>query len=299
MVSHYMDLSDIERELFQETPTSGHYIALGVYGETGAGKTTLPTTTVRPDYTGPVKVVIVDCEEGSLSIKGAPGTRVWKATSWRELERIYYFLRNGRHEIETVGFDTASSAERLAIAHVLGLGEAPDLEQLTTASGSSPVDKREYGLAGRLMEEFFYKVVHLKDRMNVVVTAHRKRITDDVRGDEFAPQFMPSVEPIFRKWLDAIGYLEAETEIVSVTGPDGNVMLEERFKNTLTIGPKPGYVTKNRLSGLYVPKERQVPGVLVNPTMRGILAQYRGHLARARAKRAQATTVEPPVEATS
>jgi hypothetical protein len=198
MVTHYMDLADIERELFEETPTLGRYIALGAYGESGAGKTTLATTTVRPDYKGPVKVVIVDCEEGSLSIVGAPGTRVWKATSWLELQRIYYYLRNGKHEVETVSFDTATSAERLAIAHVLGLGEAPDLEQLTTASGSSPVDKRDYGLAGRLMEEFFYKVVHLKDKMNVIVTAHRKRITDDVRGDEFAPQFMPSVEPIFR-----------------------------------------------------------------------------------------------------
>src|SRR5882757_2029153 len=84
------------------------YARVLVYARNGQGKT-------RFACSGPKTLVVDINEEGTKSVRDQDAY-VFHAAKWEDLTYLYWFLRDGEHDYETVVLDTLTQAQHLCMA---------------------------------------------------------------------------------------------------------------------------------------------------------------------------------------
>lgn len=210
------------------------YLRMLVYGKNGVGKT-------RFGATGP-KPIVVDCnEKGTLTIRKFKQAEIFPLEAWSDIDLIYWYLKKGDHDRETVVIDNMTSLASLCMDFVMGEEVALD----PTLDPTMPT-KQHWGKVAMMMRTEILKFRNLP--MHVVFLAQEKRgFSDD--DDEDAPEVFPEVSPSVRKALtaavDIIGrmYVKEVTKKVEVKGKKKKVS-ETSYR--MLVGASERYVTKDR-----------------------------------------------------
>lgn len=267
------NFESIRQELFVPEEKSRHLV-IGVYGRPGSGKTTFGASAGKVGTDGRPNTLVIDTEKSYLSLRGAPGVVCFSVKQWDDTKRIWHLLQSspdlGGFAGGIIVIDTLSSLMRLALAYVAGDYKI-DMTNLTTdASGS--LSPREYGDAGRKMEEVIDKFTLLSDRATIVFNCHQRKPNDGFEGNaELVPDLTPTVAKAFQRVVDLEGYMEAEVQANLLGGVDGG-----EFVNRIHFEPSLTFESKDRISGAWVDVgSRLAEKTIRNPKLADILKQYR------------------------
>lgn len=204
-------------------------------------------------------MLIIDPEEGTNEEKKL-NPNVWHVQSWEDLDDVYKFLREGKHEYKWVVIDGLTRIANMSLRWVMFQAEQRDLDRRP-----GQVGKQDYGKSGEAVKAMLYNFHALP--MGVVFTA-QERIMDAVpSGDEdedsedaavmYVPDLPKGVRGAVNSIVDVIGRLYTVKTTVKVRGQD-----EERevIQRRLWLEPHVSYDTGYRSS-------HTLPPYLKNPTV--------------------------------
>ncbi len=219
--SRSTQVTDIS-EFIDDSPWLGDYAVFNMmmYSEPGEGKTPILGTVVDCERLMPA--LLVDCDSGTLSIKGVKGLNTLHlhdvaarlsvkerrvVTPWGALEGVYNWLRVGKHEYKTVMLDGGTDIERACEIDSISWGienrEKHDIE-LASLEDFRRIQNR--------MKRMYMRFRDLKTidgrRLNVVATAHEGKRKDENTGRvEIQPLFIGKGAPMMASVFDIVGRL--------------------------------------------------------------------------------------------
>jgi len=243
---------------------SFEHLKMLAYGMNGRGKTRLGASAPKP--------IIIDCnEKGTLSIRKFDDVEVFKLQTWTDIDLIYWYLKTGNHDRETVVIDTVSSLQMLCMKFVLGDEASRDPTKDPNMAG-----KREWGKLSELMRTVILNFTSLDDRMHVIFLAQERRGYVDESDDSEAPEIFPSVSPSVRETLtsavDIIGRHYIREVVRKEKGDNGKLVKKTGVEYRMLIGPHERYMTKDRSeSGL--PRALRIGSSLDDPPTRDYLTR--------------------------
>lgn len=220
-----------------------------LYGRSGTGKTTISGTFPKP-------LLVLDIgERGTDSLSGDDISSI-EVNSWKDLEDIYWELKNGDHDYKTIVIDATHSMQNLALQEARDISGKKDKDQTS---------QRDFGQASNLMNQWIYHFRDLRDDdINVVFLCHdrlREVDTDDdeIIAPEMGPRLMPGVAGTLLGAVNIVGYTYIRETVTKskVAGQKPKRVVEYGLK----LGPNSVYATKIRS-----PKEVEVPEYLIDPT---------------------------------
>lgn len=213
---------------------------------------------------GKGKVLVIDPEEGTNEeTKLDPDT--WHVNSWEDLDDVYKFLREGKHEYEWVAVDGLTRIANMSLRWVMYQAEQRDLDRRP-----GQVGKQDYGKSGEAVKAMLYNIHNLP--IGVIFTA-QERIMDAVpSGDEdedsedaavmYVPDLPKGVRGAVNSIVDVIGRLYTVKTVSRIRDPkdpkkiiDGPEVIQRR----LWIDPHVSYDTGYRSAHV-------LPSYLKNPT---------------------------------
>lgn len=209
---------------------------------------------------GKGRVLVIDPEEGtSEETKLDPDT--WHVSSWEELDDVYKFLREGKHDYEWVAVDGLTRIANMSLRWVMFQAEQRDLDRRP-----GQVGKQDYGKSGEAVKAMLYNFHNLP--MGVIFTA-QERIMDAVpSGDEdedsedasvmYVPDLPKGVRGAVNSIVDVIGRLYTVKTSVKLKAGD-KVVEKEVIQRRLWIEPHVSYDTGYRSAHV-------LPPFLKNPT---------------------------------
>jgi hypothetical protein len=186
-------------------------IRLAVYGEPGAGKTTLALSFPKP------LVVSVDngLEGGALEALEEEGEE-WTPTDWRDLNALYFWLKTqvDKRDYGTVVIDSITSLSTLIRHEAMrqpAQGRAAGQADTELVQATQP----DYGRVAYALENFLLKLTQLSQLTGVhVVLTSNVREPDPEKGQTRRTfDLQPAVERIVLQWANIYGELVAD-EIV-------------------------------------------------------------------------------------
>lgn len=238
------------------------YIKMLAYGRSGTGKTHLLGTAPGPTLILDIK------EDGTTTVRKQPGVHKLEVRTWADIEEVYWYLKEGKHEFKTVAIDTLTSLQDLAIKQVVGDGR---------------ISQRGWGEVSGLMKTWImnyrdlpmHVIFTAQDRLSAVTSAGEE--SEEVVFDEdgmILPDMGPYVIPSVAKVLNAaVGvivntFIREATKTVKLSGNKGT-KTKRIVLYSLRVGPHARYTTKLRCdtSGTGV----EVPSLIDDPTFDKIL----------------------------
>src|SRR5690242_17320077 len=118
-----------------------------VYSRNKKGKT-------RFSATAP-KVLVLDPEFGTSEEKKLDPD-VWPIQSWEDMDDVYKFLREGKHDYEWVAVDGLTRIANMSLRYVMFQAEQRDLDRRP-----GQVGKQDYGKSGELIKAMLYNFHNL------------------------------------------------------------------------------------------------------------------------------------------
>lgn len=156
-------------EQIKDVAEANPYVKILVYGRNGKGKTRFAASAP--------KVLIIDVnEKGTRSARSFKGVKVIEISNWHDLAGVYWYLKKGDHDFQSVAIDTLTGLQALCMDQVLYEGYERD----QTKDPKTPT-KRDWGTTAKLMGEEIHKFRNLP--MNVIFTA-QERVTGDPEEGE-------------------------------------------------------------------------------------------------------------------
>lgn len=265
-------IEDLERRIRRPGARSRNMKML-IFGPIGAGKTTLAMTAPNP-FLISVEPDGDDSTEGSFDDE-----RVLDVHNWREIEAAYemVYQPSFRKRFDTIILDSLTEAEMMCLWEVVAPGE-PERGKLISDRSRNKITEPQWGTIGRHVSEMILNFLRLADSYNVILIAQERLVRINKEDDQLrAPDLRPSsLGPATRR-ISVIAHLEAVPDLE--VDFDGKVE-SYKFKNRLTVIPTPGYAGKDRTSGKWLPPERKLPPVMMNPNLTKIIRRYRGESSR-------------------
>ena len=226
------------------------------YGRSGTGKTTILGSAPKP-------LLVLDIKEkGVKSIRRQEGAFVVPIETWSDFEEIYWYLKRNPEAYKTVGIDTTSMLQKLAVLEV--------------TKGKGAISQRGWGNIATLMQTW---IVNFRDLpMHTIFTA-QERISrgndeneleevDSEESDmilpEIGPAVIPSVAGALNAAVDIIGQTFIRDHIIPAKKEGGKARHLTEY--CLRIGPHAQYVTKFRRDQSGLDVVDLTPKVLANPT---------------------------------
>lgn len=205
------------------------YARVLVYGRNKTGKTVFASTWP--------KVLIVDIdEEGTRSAR--KGAKVIEVRSFDEVAAVYWYLKAGNHEFETVAIDTITALHASAMRKVMGEAEDRD----PTREKSTP-DRRIWGRANQLVNDL---IMDFRNLQMHVVFLSQERVIDDEDTDEPALHTVNLPAGARGTALGAVGVI-GRVFLKEVTVKKGKDKGKTKWRALLLVGPHEMYDTGNRL----------------------------------------------------
>jgi len=234
----------------EPSPDVPRFLAL-IYAFGGVGKTSLLATL-------PGRGLVIDFPqfEGGTSVlhQHAKRIKVVPVVSWEELDKLYKYLRGGKHPYEWVAIDTISAASQLARQKVIK-------ERDEIASEGHKLRIQDWGEIGQLMIQMFERFRLLG--MPVILLSQERTRKEEDEDEELITRIVPNITPAA---LDAL-----------VPHPmlTGRLFLHQKSNGTwvrqLRVGPHLRFITKARSL-----PERPLPAVIRNPHLGNIIAYMMG-----------------------
>lgn len=227
------------------------FVKVLVFGANGSGKTRFAASAP--------KCLIIDInEEGTRSAVGTDA-EVFPCRTWEDIGHIYWYLKGGDHEYESVAIDTITAMQALAMSFVLDEAEERD----PSREKRSP-DKRSYGRAGTLVQSMVWAFRNLD--MHVIFTAQVRRIIDDDTGEllDITVDLPAGSRGSATGAVSVLGYMQPR-EVRVRSKKTGKI--EKRWIDTMAVGPSLDYsVLKDRT--------HQLGPVLKKPTMDRVIEAW-------------------------
>jgi len=216
------------------------FVKILVYGKNKKGKT-------RFAATGPECLIIDIDEEGTRSATGS-GADVLEVSQFDDVGHIFWWLKAGNHEYETVVLDTVTALQAAAMRKVLGESEDRD----PTREVATP-DRRTYGRANQLVKQLLLDFRNLK--MHVIFLAQERDVKDD-EDEESSTFHTVDLPPGTRATaLGSVGIIgRIYLREVKVKGQK-----RPEWEARMLVGPHEDYDSGNRVDGL--------PIIVRDPTM--------------------------------
>lgn len=251
---------DIERKI-KSISEKVEPLTFVLYGKPGTGKTTILGTCP--------KVLHLDVrEEGAGVLRKVKNLKSARIESWEELQDMYWFLKKGNHNFETVGLDTVGNCQLLAIEEVMRKNKKKG-----KPGDWGTMSQRMWGDVSSMCKDLFLSYRDLKkEGMNVGFLAHDRifKATEENEDDDVISRIAPTVGPALSPSI--VSVLNASVGLVGETfiGEKFKILKDEKtgkkreVKETnyyLRIGPHSSYMTKVRR-----PKGDKLPDALKDPT---------------------------------
>lgn len=213
-----------------------------IYGRGGVGKTTLLGTM-------PGKGLVIDVpqiEGGTFVLEDqADHVDVVPVATWNEVDDIYWYLKNGKHEYRWVAIDSITAFQELAKRKVI---KERDLD-----ADPYVIQLQEWGKMGQLIGELIYRFRTLSVH-TIWIAQERKHGSDEGFGSVIGPDIIPSALSALMPSMMMVGRMSVQQD---ETGA---------WVRQLRVGSHPDYYTKVRAKPGLV-----VPPVIANPNIGGIL----------------------------
>ncbi len=210
------------------------WVNILVYGRNGAGKTRFAATAPN--------VIIGDVnEQGTRSAKGS-GAKKFPIDKWSDVGDLYWYLKSGEHDFESVALDTITALNRLCLQMVLGEAEDRDPNRETGMP-----DRRAYGRAGELMRSQLLAFRNLP--MHVIFTAQERVIKDEDTDEPVlhTPDLPGGSRGIAMGSVSIIGRVfRKEVKFRK----KGSKEIETRWEDRMLVGPHEEFDTKDRTNNL-------------------------------------------------
>jgi AAA domain len=228
-----------------------------VYGTSGSGKTTFAGTFPKP-------MLIIDIsDDGDDSLEGIEGIDFTRPTSFEEFERIYWFLKQGKHRYKTVVIDTMTELQGLIVRSMADSN--PKIKKKGKSAGAwGTLTQNQW--AG-VSDAFRTQVINFRAlEMHTVFLAQQKVTEidysdgddgiDDVVIPEVGPSAMKSIASILCSGSSFIGNTFIRNRTVKK-----ELKRKRITEYCMRVGPNPVYVTKVRK-----PKSVELPDFITDPS---------------------------------
>ncbi len=240
--------------------------AFAFYGKAGTGKTTIAATF-------PNALLLDIQDEGTDSVSDVKGLKVWDITDLDEFEDVYWYLKKGDHDFDTVILDTVTMLQHLKIEDLVG----DKLRKSGKMAGDwGTMTKQDWGAVAAYLKHWITEYRNLP--MTVIFLAQERVFnTGEEDGDlgvidpEVGPALSPSVKSHLNAAVSVIGNTFIRSRIVTKTNEKGKKTKREKIEYCLGIGPSSIYTRKIRK-----PKAFELPDVLVDPEYEDIIAIIEG-----------------------
>jgi hypothetical protein len=258
------DLNDVWamiHDAYQPDP----YVKMGVYGQPGVGKTWFGASWPN--------VLIIDChEEGSKFLPQGrfKDVKVVNCRHIKQVELVYFGLRQGNHDFKTVVIDTVTSLIDMGMKYQLN----PDEDEWTISRSPNLPRWDAWNSVNSNVGDLLWYFLTLP--MNVVILAHeRERRDDDTAIDMsegyLSPRLFPDVNPGIRKRLygsvDILGRMVLRELTFKNKDPEKPNI--KRLARVLYVRPSPDFQAKDRTDVL------SKAAYIVDPTYAKLEAQLR------------------------
>lgn len=221
------------------------YVNILAYGRNGAGKT-------RFAASAPSCLIIDVNEEGTRSAKGS-GARKFPVEKWSDIGDIYWYLKSGSHDYESVALDTITAMNQLCLKFCLGEAEDRDPNREVGMP-----DRRTYGRAGELMRTQLLAFRNLQ--LHVIMLAQERVIKDEDTDEPVlhTPDLPAGSRGTAMGSVSYIGRLYSQEVRVR---KKGSKEITKRWEDRMLVGPHEEYDTKDRTNSL------GKDGVIRSPTV--------------------------------
>jgi hypothetical protein len=183
-------------------------LRLAVYGEPGAGKTTLALS-----FPNPLVISIDNGLEGGALDSLANGGEEWTPEDWRDLNALYFWLKGqvDKKGYDTVVIDSITSLSTLIRHEAMrqpAQGRAAGQADLELVQATQP----DYGRVAYALENFLLKLTQLSQLtgVHVVLTSNVREPDTDKGQTKRSFDLQPAVERIVLQWANIYGELVAE-----------------------------------------------------------------------------------------
>jgi hypothetical protein len=142
------------------------YLKLGVYGDTGTGKTILALSASELG-----KVCIIDLEASTSAYYDDYAFDVLPTQSYKELENALIFLQSGNHDYSTVILDPGT-----VLYESIQNARTRFRNKGVTEGDAGKMDVSDWGAIKRIYKSLMVRIVNLQ--MNVIMTFREKEKVD-------------------------------------------------------------------------------------------------------------------------
>lgn len=235
-----------------------------LYGNPGAGKTTLALT--ANDHPELAPILVLNFEGGLLSVVSRGDVDVIDIKTIDDLEGVFWYFREQHESVKkykTLLVDSGSELYNKALREVVD----QNLQRRNNRKGDEDdFELEDYGKAGNIMVRMFSNFRDLP--LHVIVTSHAKFIyppnsdqikTPNIEPREVRPSFSTSVANRLVGIFDFVHYLYTADEVVKLD-EETNQIVPHRYLLTRGMGP---YQAKTRGPNFAV----ALGDIVVDPTM--------------------------------
>lgn len=221
------------------------FVKVLVYGPNGTQKTRFAATAPN--------VLVVDInEKGTKSARQFKEARVFHVKKWEDVTYLFWYLRSGNHDFESVAIDNLTTLQALCMSHVLK--EAGDRDPNKDPAIAS---KRDWGKVTELLKPLLLNFRNLD--MHVIFIAQER-----TEGDEDEPLYhMPDMSRgnrgIATGAVDIIGRTYQKEVRVGKKKGKKKGSEEKHWEARMLVGPHEDFITKDRTG--------QLPRIVRRPTV--------------------------------
>lgn len=220
------------------------YVKILIYGRNGKGKTRFAASAPKP--------LIIDInEKGTRSARSFKGAKVIEVSNWFDLGAIYWYLKKGDHDFQSVAIDTLTALQALCMEQVLYEGYDRD----STRDPKTPT-QRDWGKTANLMKEEILKFRNLP--MNVIFTAQERTTGDPEEGEPI----LVTVDLPNGARVPALGAVEVVGRVYKKKVTNKKTK-KSKWEFRMLVGDHEEYDTKDRTFSLgHVLREPSVPKII-------------------------------------
>jgi hypothetical protein len=187
-----------------------------------------------------LKTLVIDCNErGFDSVQDRENVDIYQASSWEDIDPIYWHLRNGKHPYKVIVIDTITMMMSMGIKWVL----KDSLDRDMSADPMMP-SRPTYLKNGEIMKDAIIKFRNLP--YHIIFCAQEKTSTsdEDEEGNTFVethPELSPAPRSVLMSATNLIGRIYVAEGVVK-----GKKVMERR----ILLGARPKYAAGGRFPQL-------------------------------------------------
>jgi hypothetical protein len=214
------------------------HLRLVVYGDIGVGKTTLALSFPRP--------LVIDTDDGLVSVayrnpNDPLGVR-YAPEGYRDLEALYYYIRDNAARFDTVVIDSIDELSGLLITELTNEHASAEEHAKRPLLMSLIPEQIEYLGNQQQVRNLLRLLTGL--RKHVVITSGYRRPHVDQASSTYypgGPDVAPSVAKVLGKWSSIFGHLQAGITDEALGAGEHRVLFTK---------PKPDRLAKSRFDDL-------------------------------------------------